>query len=63
MSTWGQAFHDLDDFLYIAGRKFTQEILQQKFQERIEKTETNIESKQCPHCKKKRKSKIKNRKR
>ena len=44
MFTWGQAFHDLDDFLFIAGRKFTQEILQQKFQERIEKTETNIES-------------------
>jgi dihydrofolate reductase len=59
----GQAFHDLDDFLLIAGKQFLNEIFEQKLQERIEKTEPTPEGKQCPHCKKKRNTKTKKRKR
>ena len=51
-SAHGQAFHAPDDFLYAEGRKFTQEILQQKFQERIEKTETADEGKRAQTVKK-----------
>jgi hypothetical protein len=34
-----------------------------ELQERIEKTETTPEGKQCPHCKKKRRSKTRKKKR
>ena len=49
---YGQTLHDLDDFLLLAGKKFLGEVFQQKLQERIAKTETTPEAKQCPHCKK-----------
>lgn len=51
---YGRTLHDLDDFLFIEGRKLINEILQQKLQERIEKAEASPESKQCLNCKKKR---------
>jgi hypothetical protein len=60
---YGRTLHDLDDFFCTKGQEFLQEVFKQKLQERIEKTETTPEGKQCPHCKKKRKSKIKRRKR
>jgi hypothetical protein len=49
----GRTFHDLDDFFCTKGQEFLQEVFKQKLQERIEKTETTPEGKQCPHCKKK----------
>ena len=52
---FGQVLNDLDNFLYVEGRNFAKEVLQQKLQERIERNETTAEGKQCPHCKKKRK--------
>jgi protein involved in sex pheromone biosynthesis len=55
-AAFGQILHDLDDFLFVEGRKFTKEVLEQKLQERIETTEATPKGKQCPHCKKKRKS-------
>jgi hypothetical protein len=58
----GRTLHDLDDFLFIEGRKFINAVLQQKIQERIEHTEATPESKQCPNCKKKRKHTTKSRK-
>ena len=53
----------LNDFLLVQGRNFIKEVLQQKIQERIERTETSPEAKQSPCCKKKRKSNTINRKR
>ena len=50
----GRTIHDLDDFLFTEGRKFINEVLQQKLQERIEQVEATPESKQCSTCKKKR---------
>ena len=50
----GRTFHDLDDFVCTKGHDFLQEIYQQKLQEKITAIEKNRESKQCPHCKKKR---------
>jgi hypothetical protein len=61
---FGRTFHDLDDFFCTKGQDFLQEVFKQKLQERIEKTETTPEGKQCPHCKKKkRKSKTRRQKR
>ncbi|MCL2305927.1 MAG: hypothetical protein FWC43_11345 [Planctomycetaceae bacterium] len=62
-AAFGQTLNDLDDFLLVKGRNFIKEVLQQKMQERIERTETSPEAKQSPCCKKKRKSNIINRKR
>ena len=50
---FGQIFHDLDDFLLVAGKKFLQELYQEKLQERIQQAEQNAETKQCSDCKKK----------
>ena len=51
---YGRTLHDLDNFLFIEGRKFINEVLQQKLQERIEQAEATPETKHCPDCKKKR---------
>jgi hypothetical protein len=48
-AAYGQIFHDLDDFLLIAGKKFLQELYQEKLQERIQQAEQNAETKQCSH--------------
>ena len=48
----GRTVHDLDDLLFIAGRKFVKEVLQHKLQEQVERAEAADESKQCDHCKK-----------
>ena len=53
-AAYGRFVHDLDDFLYIEGRKFTQAVLEQKVQERVQQVEATDEGKQCPTCKKKR---------
>jgi len=62
-AAYGQTIHDLDDFMLIAGKKFLQEVMQQKLHERIERAEQKPENKQCPQCKKKRSTKTKKRKR
>ena len=49
---YGHTFYDLDDFLLLAGTKFLGEVFHQKLQERIAKTETTTENKQCSLCKK-----------
>ena len=51
-ANYGRTLHDLDDFLFIEGRKFINEVLQQKLQERIEQAEASPETKHCPDCKK-----------
>jgi len=48
----GRTIHNLDDFMLVAGKKFLQEVMQQKLQERIEQAEQKAENKQCPQCKK-----------
>jgi ribosomal protein L37AE/L43A len=53
-ATYGRYIHDLDDFLYIEGRKFMREVLEKQVQERIQQVEVTDEGKQCPQCKKKR---------
>jgi hypothetical protein len=62
-AAYGRTLHDLDDFLFVEGRQFINAVLQQKMQERIEKTEATPETKQCPNCKKKHKRTTKSRKR
>ncbi|GHT17796.1 hypothetical protein FACS1894189_4390 [Planctomycetales bacterium] len=52
----GHVLDDMDDYLFLHGRKFLTEILQSKTQERINVAEQTDAAKQCPHCKKKRKS-------
>ena len=51
---YGRTLHDLDDFLFVEGKKFINEVLKEKLQERIETTESTPETKQCSECKKKR---------
>ena len=51
---FGQTFNDLENFFIRDGRKFIQEALTLKLQERIERAEATDEAKQCPECKKKR---------
>jgi hypothetical protein len=34
-AAFGQIIHDLDDFLFVEGKKFTKEVLQEKLQEHI----------------------------
>ena len=53
-SAFGQTFNDMEKFFIHAGRKFMQESLELKLQERIDRTEATSEAKQCPDCKKKR---------
>ena len=53
-AAYGRTVHDMDDFLFVAGRQFINEVFQHKLQERIEQVESTDESKQCPKCKKKR---------
>jgi hypothetical protein len=51
---FGQTFNDLEKFFIHDGRKFLQETLELKLQERIDRTEATDEAKQCSECKKKR---------
>ena len=51
-SAHGNTFDDLDPFLFTEGRKVLAEVLEQKMQERIKRTEATKEGKECPHCKK-----------
>jgi len=53
-AAYGRYIHDLDDFLYIEGRKFMREVLEKQVQERIQHVEATDEGKHCPQCKKKR---------
>ena len=48
----GHTLHDLDDFFCTKGQEFLQEVFKEQLQERIAKTETTAEAKECPHCKK-----------
>ena len=58
-SAYGETLNDMEEFFLIQGRKFLQETFQEKLQERIERVETTAEAKMCPHCKKKRVTKMK----
>ncbi|GHT19769.1 hypothetical protein FACS1894189_8700 [Planctomycetales bacterium] len=53
---YGHVLDDMDDYFFLHGRKFLTEILQNKIQERINAAEKTAAAKECPHCKKKRKS-------
>ena len=59
----GQIINHLETFLLDEGRNFANKILQHKLQEHVQRTEQTEESKQCPHCKKKRSTKIRKPKR
>jgi hypothetical protein len=52
-AAYGRYIHDLDDFLYIEGKKFMREVLEKQVQEHIDRVESTDEGKQCPDCKKK----------
>ncbi|GHT27444.1 hypothetical protein FACS18942_06770 [Planctomycetales bacterium] len=58
----GQILNNLDAFLFVKGRAFLTEFLETKMQERINNAEKPAEVKQCPHCKKKRKTSAKGKK-
>jgi len=49
---FGELLNNLDHFLYVEGRNFAKEVLEQKLQEKITTVENTDEGKQCPHCKK-----------
>ena len=57
-AAYGETLNDMEEFFLFKGRKF----LQEKLQERIEQVEETDDAKQCPHCKKKRATKTRNRK-
>jgi len=61
-AAYGQTFDLLEAFFLDKGRKLLQETFQEKLQERIQRTETTEESKQCPDCKKKRHTRTRKRK-
>ena len=61
-AAYGEALNDVEAFFLIQGRKFLQETFQERFQEHVQRTEATAEAKQCPHCKKKRATKTRNRK-
>jgi hypothetical protein len=61
-AAYGETLDDMDEFFLTKGRQFLQETFQEKLQERIERAETSAEAKQCPHCKKKRGTKMRKRK-
>ncbi|MDR0870804.1 MAG: hypothetical protein LBN39_08435 [Planctomycetaceae bacterium] len=48
---YGHVLDDMDDDLFLHGRKFLTEILQSKIQDRVNAAEKTAEAKQCP-CKK-----------
>ena len=50
---YGQTLDLMEAFFSDKGRKFLKETFEQKLQERVQRTETAAESKQCPDCKKK----------
>jgi hypothetical protein len=49
----GQIIHDIDNLLFVEGKKFINEVLKEKLQERIEALEDTPETKECGQCKKK----------
>jgi len=59
---YGQTLDLMEAFFSDKGRKFLKETFEQKLQERVQRTETAAESKQCPDCKKKRTTKTRRRK-
>jgi hypothetical protein len=61
-AAYGETLDDMDEFFLTKGRQFLQETFQEKLQERIKRAETTAEAKQCPHCKKKRATKMRKRK-
>ena len=60
-AAYGETFDDLENFFLFTGRKFLQETFQEQLQQRVERVEATAEGKKCPHCKKKRTTKMKNR--
>jgi len=58
IATNEQTLDTMEALLLDKGRKLLQETFEVKLQERVEQVETTPESKQCPHCKKKRSTKI-----
>jgi hypothetical protein len=59
-AAFGKTLDDLENFFLIQGRTFLREVFQEKLQERVEQTETNVSS-PCSGCKKKRPSRIRKR--
>ena len=57
-AAYGETLNDMEEFFLIQGRKFLQETFQEKLQERVNRAEATAEAKQCPHCKKKRATKM-----
>ncbi|GHT15698.1 hypothetical protein FACS1894170_13230 [Planctomycetales bacterium] len=53
---YGHVLDEMDDYLFLHGRKLLTEILQSKTQERINAAEQTDAAKQCPHYKKKKKN-------
>ena len=49
----GQTLDFMEAFFSDKGRKFLKETFEQKLQERVNRTETTSEAKECPNCKKK----------
>ena len=60
-AAYGETFDAMEDFFLIKGRKFLQETFQEQLQQCVERVETTAEGKECPHCKKKRATKMRNR--
>jgi len=57
-AAYGETLNDLEEFFLIQGRKFLQETFQEKLQERVDRAEATGAAKECPHCKKKRATKM-----
>jgi len=54
----GHIFDEMENFFLVEGRQFLQETFQEQVQERVKQLEATGEGKQCPHCKKKRTTKM-----
>ena len=51
-AAYGETLNDMEEFFLIQGRQFLKETFQEKLQERVARSETTAEAKQCAHCKK-----------